>query len=567
MSEPTTPLVPASPAAAAWTLYEPGELLCELPDVQPRLASWDAKTSRAQQELQAYLDAVATQVGPYLGDHTDLYLEMVIDVRARERLHKEYDLENYLYPLINRLGHQRFLLARARKYVAVDAPPTVPYDERPRASIRIGRARACTDAPNAGWQHVTVAMGPGSEQPEWKKELQARIASQAKADHKAQGPFALQLVWGAAPTRNWSNLWKPTGDSLGPLLGTLHKARPYSPNDDRIVDLRLHRNDVAALGNHLHIGLWWRDQEDPQAVYGKPVAGDDEWVARKRFHQSWYRHHVLRADCAPTPGHGNYLSESDAWEGRNFLTPAIAQVARERFPPKPGAAGKNRLYGNMLSSQPMCFNLFGQLRDNPDLARKLVSSLIPDYPVDEVIEIALEVSNLHEVLKDNTAFDAMIRYRSGQERRFVGIETKYSEPFSAKKGAGTKARYRYWFDHADRWWRPDTYDKLLGANYQQLWRNHMLALALSASDPDYGIGELIVLYAPDDPKMAAALSEYCQTLAEHTPPPRAIPLDTLIADWLALDIDAVTRTWLNAFSERYLDFNASEAEWKRYRNK
>jgi hypothetical protein len=40
------------------------------------------------------------------------------------------------------------------------------------------------------------------------------------------------------PSRNWINLWKPTIDALGPLLG--EGDRMWNPRDGAIVDLALH---------------------------------------------------------------------------------------------------------------------------------------------------------------------------------------------------------------------------------------------------------------------------------------------------------------------------------------
>ena len=237
-----------------WALYEPGETLCELPNVRPLLASWDAKESRAQRELRQYLQDVAAHVKPVIGARTDLFLSLDIDVRAHERLSKGYDLENYLYPLVNHLGHRRFVLATARKWAAADASEELLYSERARATLRVGIARISA-APDDSWQHVSVPMGPGPDRKEWKQQLREHIA--AGATRAPEGPLAVKIAWRAAPTRNWSALWKPTGDSLGPILGE-PDARPFSPNDDRIVELQLHRNDDSGLGYHMQIGVWWR---------------------------------------------------------------------------------------------------------------------------------------------------------------------------------------------------------------------------------------------------------------------------------------------------------------------
>jgi hypothetical protein len=255
MGEPYTPSIAAN-VALPWALYEPGETLCELPNVRPLLASWDAKTSRAQQAIQHYLQEIAEQLQPVIGERTDLYMSLDIDVRARERLRKGYDLENYLYPLANHLGHRRFTLATARKWAAADASEELSYSERSIATLRVGVARVAA-APDESWQHLAVMMGPGTDQKKWKQDLHDNVS--ANATCAPDGPLAVQLAWRAAPTRNWTALWKPTGDSLGPILGG-PEAKPFSPKDDRIVDLQLHRIDDPTLGHKLQIGVWWRHE-------------------------------------------------------------------------------------------------------------------------------------------------------------------------------------------------------------------------------------------------------------------------------------------------------------------
>ena len=57
--------------------------------------------------------------------------------------------------------------------------------------------------------------------------------------------------------RNWSTLWKPAIDALGPLLGSPDPERPYRPHDDRIVSLALHRGLDESLGHDVVITAWW----------------------------------------------------------------------------------------------------------------------------------------------------------------------------------------------------------------------------------------------------------------------------------------------------------------------
>ncbi len=73
--------------------------------------------------------------------------------------------------------------------------------------------------------------------------------------------MTLCIRFGVSSQRNWSALWKPAIDALGPVLGIQDLIKPFRPDDDRIVDLALHRPIDDALGNDVDIEAWW-----PQAV-------------------------------------------------------------------------------------------------------------------------------------------------------------------------------------------------------------------------------------------------------------------------------------------------------------
>jgi len=69
--------------------------------------------------------------------------------------------------------------------------------------------------------------------------------------------------------RNWVNLWKPTGDAMGPVLGE-NPSRRFNPDDDRIVSLGLHLNLDREAGYAVDVGMWWRSQTAYQTERRKP---------------------------------------------------------------------------------------------------------------------------------------------------------------------------------------------------------------------------------------------------------------------------------------------------------
>ena len=78
----------------------------------------------------------------------------------------------------------------------------------------------------------------------------------------------------------------------------------------------------------------------------------------------------------------------------NYLTETIQQVVREQVEDPVRARGKlfgrPRIYNNLLSSQPLCFNLFGEL--SVDLTTAQAIQSISSADIERVISIDFEYS-------------------------------------------------------------------------------------------------------------------------------------------------------------------------------
>lgn len=299
---------------------------------------------------------------------------------------------------------------------------------------------------------------------------------------------------------------------------------------------------------------------DPSGL-GPQYARDDPFTARMRRHQSWYRSEVLRLPfgTGPTRGatscFGNMLQSKDGEAGRNFLTPGIFAVAERRLAQGAGAVEPFRLKHNMLSSQPMCFNLFGPLVDDLALATLLARALWGAH-ISRVtrVEIELAPRPKGEYLDDNTAFDAFVEYEIvGGGLGFVGIETKLTEPFSPRRT--DKPTYRRWMT-ADSPWRSDAAGLVDHEDHNQLWRDHLLAWAmLRHPNSPYRRGALAVVFHPDDTRCLSVLEGYRSllqdqsTLTTHT-------LGAVVDAWRPL---AGGASWLDAFHQRYVDLAGSAA--------
>jgi hypothetical protein len=224
----------------------------------PVLESWDASGHPNQQRLRAYLDSVAALVDPALtvgGTH----LALALDVGLADRIaltRGGHDLDNYLFPLARRFGAGRFDAVFARKrhaaFSTIAVGPATPPGADRAAVPPLLSVRTSVSATSAAW-----------------KEAIHQACRAAQPEPAPDGPLRVQLCLRVSARRNWSTLWKPAIDALGPLLGMPDPDRPFRPSDDRIIDLALHRNLDDSLGHDVVIAAWCSPVESPVAQLGQ----------------------------------------------------------------------------------------------------------------------------------------------------------------------------------------------------------------------------------------------------------------------------------------------------------
>lgn len=251
------------------------------------------------------------------------------------------------------------------------------------------------------------------------------------------------------------------------------------------------------------------------------------------------------------------LTVEDGRRGLNFLTPSIFESAKRRVAQGTGMVEEFRLYCNMLSSQPMCFNLLGPQITDLDLATTLWKAVLPSE-IERVTRVEIEWSPepRFEYLDDRTAFDAFVEYeRPDGTSAFIGIETKLTEHFSAEHY--DNPAYRRWMECGDAPWRTDAWNRVDAVMHNQLWRDHLLAVALRKHrDSKYGHGRLMLVRHPGDVECARIVDGYRSLLKPGDDTFIDMPLDRIVDGWSKV-IGAEHRAWLDAFRLRYLDLHRS----------
>jgi hypothetical protein len=303
---------------------------------------------------------------------------------------------------------------------------------------------------------------------------------------------------------------------------------------------------------------------------------DNPWQRRARLHQTiwgldrgldldpkypwWIRRSSLDADHVDT---GNFLTDTVVAEVHRALSPQARERSR--------LISRDRLGRCLLSSQPLCFNAFGELsapgrhRDATEVVRRLWPDLEGD-----VTDIRYEHSPHRGPagpIGTFTAFDVFIDLATTSGRRgFVGIEVKYHEAMAERPptdGDPTETGHQTRLDALDaaarRVGKSDR-GAILSAPGWQVWLDHALAVAMldpavqARHDcfPDYSFGTFVMLSPSDNQAVRTTFQDYAVRIAESSETARTLRFCTL-EDLVAACQEAMpTESWPSALAARYL---------------
>jgi hypothetical protein len=211
---------------------------------------------------------------------------------------------------------------------------------------------------------------------------------------------------------------------------------------------------------------------------------------------------------------------------------------------------RQRLWADLLASEALAFNLFGEV--GPDLRRadRAVRALAPDAPgrVSDVRFLHSPGRLDPEWLNSLRQFDvAFVLDRGDGTRGIVGVDVTYHERHSLEiPKPENEWRYREVHERSGIF-RPGVYDRLAGrSDLWSPWLEHLLLLSMvQHASGEWTWGRYVVVHVGDNADMADRSERYRELLADQTTF-TSRTLETIV------DSGGLPRATAGAIRDRYL---------------
>jgi hypothetical protein len=238
--------------------------------------------------------------------------------------------------------------------------------------------------------------------------------------------------------------------------------------------------------------------------------------------------------------------------GANFLTEGALRAVRARtsFVEREQSLDHQRLWADLLSSEALAFNLFGDLAADPTSATQAVRTWWPDVPGDvSDVRFAHSPGRLDpEWLNSLRAFDAaFVLDRNDGTNAIVALDVTFHERLKRETPKPENLwRYREVHERSGAF-RPGALDKVEGpTDLWHYWLEHLLLLSmLQHPSGAWTSGTFIFVHAAENSDMGDGLRRYRELLDETT------TFDSITLDEL-LDGDGLPPTTRRLLRERYL---------------
>jgi hypothetical protein len=303
----------------------------------------------------------------------------------------------------------------------------------------------------------------------------------------------------------------------------------------------------------------WEEMERHKVA----VRGDAPWQRRLRLAQALWREEQ-KLPIGRQPGRdgaegrelGSRIAMPNAKDDlSNYLTDTIRDVLRETMSDEVTSREAKlikepRIYDDLLSSQPLCFNLFGELKADLGVASAWAQHLWPER-VAAVTRLEFEHSPGRgdpRYLGNRTAFDVYLEHAvPGGGSGFIGIEVKYHEDLQ-EPPSETRDRVLQ-VARASNLFSEESINALREPPLQQVWFDHLLALSMLQTDAASwaGNGLFVFLHPVANEACYRVVNAYERHLQNHRTFQR-LTLEEVVG---ALRVTSGA-PWIEAFHQRYL---------------
>jgi hypothetical protein len=270
------------------------------------------------------------------------------------------------------------------------------------------------------------------------------------------------------------------------------------------------------------------------------------FLQQSRLHQARWReargHPIGTQPYLPRPGVetrqvGSRIPLDYGREtGANFVTPAaLAAVhAREAVVERHQSVDHQRLWGDLLSSEALAYNLFGDLAADLDRADRAVHAWLPDAPgrVTDV-RFAHSPGRLDsEYLNSLRAWDAaFVLDRGDGTHGIVAVDVNYHERLTTETPKPENLwRYSEVHERSGAF-RPEAYDRVKGrSDLWSPWLEQLLMFSmLQHPSGTWTWGRYVLVHPASNPDMVDLCTRYRELLADRS-------------SFLPLTLDDVLRT-------------------------
>ncbi len=299
---------------------------------------------------------------------------------------------------------------------------------------------------------------------------------------------------------------------------------------------------------------------------GPEVKSDNEITKKYRLLQSKYRANVLKKPLGLGPHkaskvkYGNMLANGEG-NGKNFISKAAFEFAKQKVLDKQInkslTIDEYRLFNNMLSSMPMCFNLFSDLRklllEEPKETSRIIKLLFKEIDwIDKVTYIDVEFIPvpISDYTNDKSAFDALILVEDAKGiKGLISIETKYTDLLGSNVAKNSNLKNE--IITKGKFFDETLIAELKNKGYKQIHRNYLLTYAYAKKNKFKNFVNVVI--SPEEDKLSInEISEMKSHMLKNKDSIAKISLE----EFVIRGVNAGNKDFavlMEKFQKRYLD--------------